>query len=591
MSDWADEILANSGLPSDDFTFTDGSNYLQDGFDFDTEMNEGVLQGARLPETKGMAELPDGTVTAFERNAQDDVSLVDEIDGLNLGAFIDETAIEQTASLADLAWLDPTQPQDPDRLPADPYTEIIPELEEAWGVNRRTDGISLVPNKDKEVADYELSLEGGPQSVLPGTEEARETVIKEVTASIRWALRQNDRGVPVQKIKQGLVGRLGKKAVLTRKAVKQIESERGLAGNVFIYAAAYPDIHKARTAKKLKDHVRNLKARYVVVPEGEQRLAVWRAIGKKIVTKVPWKSALRHYEPSLEAKGYKFASKGSAREILRRAFLSGPEEAKAAFTVKPKDVRPSERVGVQEALRSFRTAEAVPRQAIDNSSRVEEAKRKRALVQIAKWAKAGHLSLDDAHRLARSAVAPQMILRTAAMLVQAATAAPTAAYKGVGNHYKAKVASVSREAAWTQLEGAEAEMERKGRELEASRREKLGTAFSPGRRPTSSSASKCRWTRSANSPPPLPSTSGRRRWRPRRLGSTRVLSLPRPRPSGSATRTSTPRRGVSVLRPRRAGSRPRSSAPSSNGLGFRCRRARRVTNSTSCSGSGSLAIS
>ena len=117
MTDWTDHILAESAMPSDDFTFTDASNFGLDGFQFDSEENEGVLQGVRLPETKGMAQLPDGLVTAYEATAQDQISLVDEIDGLNLTAFINESAIEPTASLADLGWLDPTSPQNPDRLP------------------------------------------------------------------------------------------------------------------------------------------------------------------------------------------------------------------------------------------------------------------------------------------------------------------------------------------------------------------------------------------------------------------------------------------------------------------------------------------
>lgn len=473
--DWTDIILANSGLPADDFTFTDGSNYGLDGFDFDSEEDAGVLDGARLPETKGLAQLPDGFTGAYQRTAEDEITLVDEVGGVHLSSFIDENAVEKTASLADLDWLDPTQPQDPDRLPTNPPWQSLEELAEAWGVNRRTDGIALVPNKDKEIADYQESLKETDVSGLPGNKEARE----QVKVAIRWALRRADAGASPTEIKKGLVARLGHQARLTRKVVAQIEADHGLAGNVFLTAAAYPDIHRGARAEDIKAHLRKLKARYVVVPEGDQRLAVWESIGKKPVTKVPWKAALRHYGPELEATGHKVASEGNAREILRRAFLSGPVEKEHVPSVKPRDVRPSERVTVQEAVQQFRTAEAVPRQAISSTSRIEEAARKKALVQIARWVKAGHLSLTDAHRLARSTVAPQMILRTATMLVKAATAASTGAYKGEGTHYKVKAASMSRDAAWAQLHAAEAEMDRKARELEDARRQKLASTLVP----------------------------------------------------------------------------------------------------------------
>jgi len=68
---WADELLkieksGASGMPADEFTFTDGSNGGLDGFYFDLEMNEGVEQAARLPEAKGLSGLPDGIVTTAE---------------------------------------------------------------------------------------------------------------------------------------------------------------------------------------------------------------------------------------------------------------------------------------------------------------------------------------------------------------------------------------------------------------------------------------------------------------------------------------------------------------------------------------------
>jgi hypothetical protein len=418
MGDWADAILAGSNLPDDDFTFSDASSFGLPTFEFDEEENEGVLDGARLPEVKGLSELPGDLVIAQEDDFDENDIVFDEEDedGLNLGDYVDETAIERTASLSDLDWLDPTTPQDPDRLPDSPTDKGVLRLEEAWGLNRRTDGLNLVPNKDRDVIEYEKSLEGGPESGLPEGD-----VKHSIKTAIQWAFREAAEGKSLGEIKRALVARLGNHARFTRSAVKKIKADEGLAGNVFLYAALYPEIHKGRTASKVKEHLRKKKARYVVVPPGEKKLSVWRAIGKTPVESVPWKKALAHYGPMLEATGHALSGK-TARKTLKKAFLSGPETASLDPTPKPVDVRPSERVGVQEALTQFRTAEAIPRQAIDMTTRVEEAKRKKALVQIARWVKAGHMTREEAQRLAREPVSPEMLLRTATLMTQNALA-------------------------------------------------------------------------------------------------------------------------------------------------------------------------
>jgi hypothetical protein len=468
MSDetWADAILAESSLPADEFTWTDGSNYGMDGFHFDQTMGEGVKQRARLPEVKGISGLPDGIVTDPDPDKvafYDEISLVDEIDGVNLGAFIEETAIEKTASLADLDWLDPTRSQDPDRLPVQPTDKGITMLEEAWGVDRRTTGINLVPNRDRETVEYEQSLDEGPKSTLPQDKQARE----QIKRAAHWAMRQSAAGMAPEQIKRELVARLGHQAKALRGVVARIEDEHGLAGNVFVHSVAYPGVHRAKTAKEWKKHLRGLKARYVIVPEGEERLAAWEAAGKLPVTEVPWKKALAHYRPRLRAEGYRVASSGDSRNVLRVAFLGGVQEDTPNLGVRPKDIRPAERVSVLEAVRQFRTAEAVPRQAINLAGREEENRRKQALVQIAKWVKAGHLSNTDAHRLARSTVDPRMVLRTAAMLVKASLSPEAQDYQGTGTHYRTKQASVTKAAAWRRLEAAEAEADKQAREFEA----------------------------------------------------------------------------------------------------------------------------
>ena len=426
--DWTDEILADSELPADDFTWSDGSNFGMDGFHFNQEMGEGVLDGARLPEVKGLSALPEGFFS--EKSAADydvdDISFEDLEDGIDLGVFLDESAIEKTATLADLGWLDPTSPKNPDRLPENPVDKGVEELTEAWGVNRRTDGLSLVPNRDKEVVDYEKSLMGGPKSDLPGSE-----VQEQAKHVAHQAMRQSALGHPMSDIWMSTatqLHRLGVGQKFARAVLARIKHDHGLAGNVFIHAVAFPDIHKGKHARKRKAQLRKLGAHYVVVPEGEQRLAVWEAIGLTPVTEVPWKKALAHYGPRLRLGGYRVASKGSPRYILKRAFLGGPRESEHEFTPKPRDIRPADRVTAEEAKRAFRAADPAARPVVaDRSIQRKERERRKALVQVAKWAKAGHLTREQAFELARSDD-PKAILRKGARLVTGAQA--TADYDG-----------------------------------------------------------------------------------------------------------------------------------------------------------------
>jgi hypothetical protein len=317
-------------MPNDELTFTDASTLGLQGFQFDTNLGAGTLDGARLPETKGMSGLPDGFVTAAEEGLDMRV-LTSRNDGLNLDAMLSEkegalpiTAAERKeAALQNLDWLDPTQEQDPDRLPENP-TNIKSELEELW-TSHRTDAFSLVPNRDKDIEAYRDSIQEGPRSGLPG----QKTATVDLKDAVFKAIRLSHYGTPMIDIKQGLVDTLGHEAIKTRKAVQLIEKDHGLAGNVFVRASAFPGLKNGKWAKELKKIART--ARYVITDDE----AIAAHLGMTMVDEVPWGEALEHYSPLLKAANYKIASKGDPKEILRQAFTRGPVATEVAPTPKP----------------------------------------------------------------------------------------------------------------------------------------------------------------------------------------------------------------------------------------------------------------
>jgi len=466
-TDWADHI-GSSDFPADEFTFTEGSNYGLDGYTFDGTMNEGVLMSARLPSVRGLSGLPEGLVTDPKEASVPADKITEDLWGFDLSSMLSEEegalhldkATREAASLVDLSWLDPTQEQDPSRLPkglhpeAENANNAIPELVEAWGSGKQTTGLELVPGiKEREIARYEKAISSGPRSGLPGNKTAEDT--REI---LFRAMRRSTFGHPISEIKSEVAHMLGAQAPRVKKAMTRIEAEHGLAGTVFIRAAAFPGIKNGKWVKELRRAAKT--ARYVVTDDA----AVADKLKMKAVSEVPWKAALRHYRPLLSAAGYRVASSGNPRNALRAAFLAGPAEAPAPMSVKPIEVKPADRVTDEVAKKAFASAPSPERQVVDLAEKRTASQRRKALVRIAKWVRAGLLGRGDALKLHASKASPEMLLQTGAQLITAS--GRQSAYAGTGTLQIPEVARVTRKAAWSALKTAETQADKEQGALE-----------------------------------------------------------------------------------------------------------------------------
>ena len=426
-SDWMDK-LAESSLPDDELTFSTGNNYGLDGFQFDTPYETGG-DDAHLPETKGISGLPDGAIIIGDEIVDLDLQELTETED---GAFLDtDISGDKQASLVDLEWLDPTQEQDPDRLPDGAATlDSKSQLEEAWGTDRRTDGVHLTPNKDLDATRYEKSLEEGTHSELPPEKKAQ---VKELALS---AVRQAHFGHALKKIQLTL----SPFPQQTRGVLAKIQEEHGLMGKVYVQASAFPGIKNGQWVKELRRSCRT--ARYVITDDE----AVATKLGMRMVSDVPWRAALRHYRPTFTAAGHKMAS-GDPREALRKAFLGTPDTP-APTSYKPV-VKPTVASQGEATAALSASVDVITPVSPEDQARV--AKTRKALVQIARWVKGGRLSQLDARRLHASStkVRPEALLASAAKLMTASLNVPI--YDGTGAQLPAG-AQAARQTVWASPE-------------------------------------------------------------------------------------------------------------------------------------------
>lgn len=374
------QLHSDSQIPKDLLVPTLGSNYGMDGFE-DMEYGMGVLEGVLNPDLHPPPALPTG---------------------LNKGADMDLTsALEDESGLADLAWLADAG-QDPERLPESPVDLSIPELEQAWGVDRRTNGVAVFA-QDLDAARYEESLQSESEGLTRSASELEEIIVR--------AMRRSAMGHSLKEILIEASAKAGSDSHRIAKAMRMVSDEHGLAGNVFIRASAFPGIAKGKWSSAARKATKM--AKYIVVSErdfGSTRIQNGQCTltGKTAVQDVPWKEALQHYRPLLRVSG-RNPEGDNAKHALRIAFLSEPNAPKSDGSSLPVYIQ--ELVSSEEAQASIKQA-SVHRSVVEVS---EEHVRSR----IASWEAAGMLSPGIARSLVESRRTPNEKLDAALMVVKA----------------------------------------------------------------------------------------------------------------------------------------------------------------------------
>ena len=380
-------ILGESHIPSDLLTPTLGSNYGLDGF-ADVQYGMGVLEGVLNPEFMAAPALPTGVQLASTED-------------LDLNSFL-----EEGAPLTDLSWLDPSQLQDPERLPRDP--ESIPELEEAWG--KSTDGVR-VWERDLEEVNWKDSL-------VKDTPKKAKLTPEHIRKIVSHAMRRSVQGHDVNTILKEALDSVGEEADALAPYLKPLREEHGLHGKVFVRASAYPNWGTGKWSSEVRKFAS--RAKYLVVSENDLRNATWIENGrckytsKFAVTQVPWAEALKHYKPLLETSGRKVAG-GDPKKALQAAFLSKPKQARPDTENRPVQITPDQRVSRKEAREAFQ--DYVPTRVVyDPSAENAKQAQKKTEAQVLLMAKRGLIPESEARALVASGGRGDVLLQAAARI-------------------------------------------------------------------------------------------------------------------------------------------------------------------------------
>ena len=397
-------------LPADLFTPTEGSTYLLDGYP-DTAYGEGTARKWESATVRGLSGIPDGIIgDTKEGNKKAAINY----EGFTLP---EELNAEDHADVVDHTWLDPEQPQDGSRLPKTPHV-AIPQLEEAWGKGRRTDGLHLIAAIDKDRADYEASLKTKKKTAAPKAKIAEE---------VSRAWRRITAGASLRVVGTELASALGEDAHRAKDAFNEMSGEVGLVGKVYIRAEAYPRCASGRwneTIRKTACDAQYVQAKpdcdgCVMAQQG--RCAVFG--GRRLVAEVPYAQALEVYGPRLAAAGVRIAS-GDPKELLRRGLRKAARRKAEA---------PETNFHIVSDAETARSLRATSTPAVVRTP--DEVRRERELIaaqrHIVRYVRNGFIAQEDGAHLVQSVADPAEMIRRAAAI--AARPRATAAYSGAEN--------------------------------------------------------------------------------------------------------------------------------------------------------------
>lgn len=332
--------MSNSKLPNGGYSLTNGSNYMLDGFQFDTEYGNGVYEKARLPEAKGLATLPSGMIPPDSPLTSDLPTGVEVDLDLDL-SDLTKDASEQLIPLVDHSWLasNPQENLEGMRTHEEvleqfaegrfehPQANQLKTLEESWA-DGSTTGLEIIPNNQRTHQKYTNPYHEH-QSELPGDD-------------YRQKVEQGSRRVAYgNETLDEVVDSLSLDGKTASRLMSDLSDEYGLHGRVYVKEASFPGLFNGRWDEVINK--RCATSMYIIPSNSD--CAFDRFLGMKVVASVediPWKEAYHSLMPKLETYGVTKVSGSSYASMLRQAFIDvmegrieSPVQSSTWFQIQP----------------------------------------------------------------------------------------------------------------------------------------------------------------------------------------------------------------------------------------------------------------
>lgn len=422
-----------------------GLNYLMDGYP-DMAYGKGVREGDGdiFPlADHDMDSLPESV--AGEREEEEDVlndpnlfqgPLGDSLgDTLMIMASGPEAPLLTFEGIVDHHWLSDAE-QDPARLPK--QGDIISQLQQLWG-NTRTDGIFRVPATD--LVEAEAVQDGVTQLHRDEVEQRHEDDVNRLLRTASRLVVAGKSPASLEAYAQGSWEQL-------KPYMEALEGERGLLGPVYLYASAYPRLHRGRWSKPFAKAAK--RARYLVagatIPH-EDWGRIQEDTGLEVVAQVgdiPWRGLCQAVTKT------KAATVEEAKKALAAHYLA-PNTYQGYVFDGQRSVHqtPSERISMEVAEKEFSAYTPTQITLPTLQERAAREEKKAALATLQRWTKAGLLPKKAAQRCVEHVeVSPQEALKSASALI---LQLQNSTYHGEG---LSRSAGVSEADAWAQVEAA-----------------------------------------------------------------------------------------------------------------------------------------
>jgi len=377
--------MSNSRLPNGGYSLTNGSNYMLDGFQFDTEYNSGPFDKARLPESKGITALPSGMIPVGNPIFSGIPDGVEADYDMDLSDFTKSAT--QDISVVDHSWL-ASQPK-PNLEGMRTHEDILEQfaegrfenpdvnqlkaLEGAWG--QSTTGLDIIPNSQRKHDKYKNSY-GDNQTKLPG-DDYREVQEK--------AMRKLAYGKEaIDEIISEVEGLLSEAEEKAQKVASALKREYGLNGRVYIRERDFPGLFNGRW-----DEVVNKRcASSLYIISNKEDCAFDRFLGREVIAseiEIDWKRTASILMPKLRSFGVR-KGRGSHKEIVKKAFIDlmegDIENIERPSTWWQVQADPSAGVSLSDAMSALENAE-IEETRIASQEEVGEAKLTKKLARIA----------------------------------------------------------------------------------------------------------------------------------------------------------------------------------------------------------------